>query len=1034
MKRAVRRTLKIAGLALGALLVLALIAVLLVVFDKPLVRGLLRRQLAKSTGMTVRFARLDYSLVPFRLTVEGLELGAEDAFLKLDASFRRLEAKGDLWKLVRGLKPAFETIDASGASLRYEEKARSETPVDIEQLLLSAADALGWSRRIALAESRLALALSTGPVELADFDLTVNEGPSPDVFAYTIGHASIDVKDAAGAPLVATSLRASGRLGFVSPFGVESDLALGPTRFRAAGLEGSLDGLTLGLTGRLDQSIQELAVSRLKVVVPGLLAFDGRLTGRKGYGTFVEAEGRFRFDDLAAAARLFGPLLPADLRAAAPRGRAGLSGTYVLQSSDQDRKDNLTATLTLEDMELDPRFDGRIIHVRASGRIDATGTSAEPAFSADLRASTGPLAAAGASIKGASLRIAGRGSRSGASITALDVRLSRPAYDAGAGRTVAFDNAVLSARGRFDPARNEAVLTSLDARLPGLAPLRLAGRYGLGRTSPLEFRLEGRGLDILAVRALAAPFLPPALAGWDLGGALDLTLSIRRPSAARDDWALAATAALTGAKFNDPSFTVAGEGLDPLLKLEASGSLSKDLSLKVDLEIGKGESLWKNVYAAWSRYPLKAEASGRFTASTGVLEDLRARIVIPGVGAVDVTGTAGLRPAPAFDLAVESGFSLGPLYSLYAQAGVAESARTKLEGLLGATFAVRKSEAGLSVGGRLRLADANIESPTSRTLLVGVMADLPFAYQSAPAPDAPLSESGFLRIGELQSPLLSLKPIEVPFRAGPNALSIESFAVPLFGGRLELGRTVFRFDPATGALAGVGSLALRDLDIARFPIQSPQFRLTGVIRAEFPRLDIGAERIAVSGRGEASVFGGQIVLRDLDVTRPFSPQRTISLNIDLVDLDLKKLTDEVPFGEVTGIVRGEVRDLVISYGQPDRFSFRLESVPRKGVPQTFSLKAVDNLTVLSSGEKASAGGGGFWMSFIRGFRYAKLGIASTLRNDTFTLSGTIHEGGTEYLVKKPALFGISVVNREPGKRISFKEMTGRLKRVGQSEK
>jgi hypothetical protein len=137
---------------------------------------------------------------------------------------------------------------------------------------------------------------------------------------------------------------------------------------------------------------------------------------------------------------------------------------------------------------------------------------------------------------------------------------------------------------------------------------------------------------------------------------------------------------------------------------------------------------------------------------------------------------------------------------------------------------------------------------------------------------------------------------------------------------------------------------------------------------------------------------------------------------------------------VTGIVSGEIRDLVVTYGQPESFSFRIESVPRKGVPQTFSLKAVDNLTVLSSGQQASAGTSRFWMSFIRGFRYQKLGIVSTLHNDTFTLNGTIHEGGTEYLVKKPALFGISVVNREPNKSISFKEMTSRLKRVGQPEK
>ncbi|HSA96250.1 MAG TPA: hypothetical protein VLJ16_09375, partial [Acidobacteriota bacterium] len=321
------------------------------------------------------------------------------------------------------------------------------------------------------------------------------------------------------------------------------------------------------------------------------------------------------------------------------------------------------------------------------------------------------------------------------------------------------------------------------------------------------------------------------------------------------------------------------------------------------------------------------------------------------------------------------------------------------------------------------------------TLLTGVTADVPIHYESAPAPssgaEAALPEEGALRIREFSSPALTLSSIDIALRAGTNALGIEPFGIELFGGRLELGRTVLRLDPAKGAFHGIGSLVLRDLDIARLPIASPQFKLTGKVQADFPRLDIGADRIAIAGRGEASVFGGSIVLRDLAVADPFTAGRSISLDVDIVDLDMKRLTDEVPFGEVTGIVRGEVRGLVISYGQPESFDFRLESVPRKGVARTFSLKAVDNLTVISSGQKASGGTSSFWMRFVRGFRYEKLGIVSTLRNDTFTLNGTIHEGGTEYLVKKPALFGISVVNREPDKKISFKEMTGRLKRVGQ---
>jgi hypothetical protein len=227
---------------------------------------------------------------------------------------------------------------------------------------------------------------------------------------------------------------------------------------------------------------------------------------------------------------------------------------------------------------------------------------------------------------------------------------------------------------------------------------------------------------------------------------------------------------------------------------------------------------------------------------------------------------------------------------------------------------------------------------------------------------------------------------------------------------------------------------LPGLDLSRLPVATAQFPLSGRARAEFPVLDIAPDKITTTGRAEIETFGGRVVVRDVVIVTPFSPGRAISCNVDFLDLDLKKMTDVVPFGEMTGIIRGEALGLMISYGQPESFHLNLESVPRKGVAQTFSLKAVDNLTVLSSGQKASMGFGQFWMRFIRGFRYKKIGIASTLKNDTFTLNGTIHEKGVEYLVKKPALFGINVINRMPDKKISFKEMMSRLERVGQSEK
>jgi len=813
------------------------------------------------------------------------------------------------------------------------------------------------------------------------------------------------------------------------------------TGLGSGGRENTLAAVDLTLAGRFERNAGEFSVSRFELAVPGLLALDGTASGNLGRHIFLESEGHLRIESLEAAAALLGPRLPAAFREAGLRGRAGLSGKYTLQQTNQESTDNLSVSLLLEGVELEPVVGGRPLRVRADGRIDASGPTRDPSLSIDLRSTLGRIAASGVAVAGSTVHLVASGTKASAAISLFDARLTGLEIAVTGGKKLAFDHATIAAKGGLDLSRKNLSVAPLEANLPGLAPLRLSGRYGFGKDGAADLRLESRGLDLPALRGLAAPFISASFAGWDLGGTADLSLSARRPAGSRADLGLSATVSLAGLRFNDPSFTVAGENLDPVVKLEALRSASGEISFTGNLAVGQGESLWKAVYIPWTKSPLDLAFGGRYDPRSGALDGLTARVLLPTVGTVDAAGSAGTVPALSFDLQTEANLSLGPLHALFSQAGVAEEGRMKLEGALGASLRLRKDGGALSAAGRIKFSGVNIERSLTKTFFLGLSGDIPVHYESGQAggagpdaPEAPLPEAGFLLVGEFQHPFLTLKTIDIALRSGVNALGIEPLSLELFGGRLELGRTIFRFDPASGTFRGLGSLALRDIDIARFPIESPQFKLTGKIQADFPRLDIGPGLIGVSGRGEASVFGGKIVVRDLAVTNPFLPGRSISLNIDLVDLDLKKLTDEVPFGEVTGIVRGEVRDLVITYGQPERFDFRLESVPREGVARTFSLKAVDNLTVLSSGQQASGGTSGFWMSLIRGFRYQKLGIVSTLRNDTFTLNGTIHEGGVEYLVKKPALFGISVINREPNKVISFKEMTGRLKRVGQPEK
>ena len=1038
MKKAFRKILRLGAVVATLLIVAIITAVLLFFYDKPLVKKILLSQLGKRTGMTVRAGKLDYSLSPFRLTVEALELGLENDFQRWDVSLPRLEARGDFWKLARGQKPAIDTVEADGAVIRLHQKAFPEVPLDLEAIMLQASDTLALVRQISIENARLTFSLPAQDINLENFDITLRPGDKESGVAYSIGRSDINVKDKTGAFGLRSGLTSSGTLRLGSSLGFDATFAFDSPRVAVAATEESLAGITIELTGRFDPAAKEVAVSRLKMSVSGLLDLEGTAGGRFGQNASLEAHGTARFDKLENMAALLGPRLPVEFRRTGLRGRAILIGKYGIQRSIQETIDNMDGSLALEGVEFDHVLNGLPLHVRASGKIHAAGPSRAPRLSADVRSSIGKFALGNLSVGNSELHIVAAATKENINISRLDAALKDFSFGIAEGKRLSFDNVILAGKAGLDLGRKTMVLNSLEARFPGIAPLFVAGRYGLGKTQTAEVRLESHGQDIPALRALAAPFLPESLAGWDLGGAADLSLEVRRPAASGVDWGFSGTLSLAQARLNDPLFTIAGEGLDPVLKIEGEYAASKDLSFRSALDIGQGESLWKAVYVSWSKHPLKMTASGRYHLDSGAMDVLAARFVFPTIGEVNLSGIVKIRPSTSFDLSSEARLSLGPLYSLYAQTGVSEENRMTLEGTMGAGLQVKKDGDDLLVTGKVTLADLNLERPATKTALLDVDAELPVHYELGRAVtdsrDGPFPEEGFLRIGEFQNPFVTLKPVAVSLRVGANAFSIEPLTLELYGGGLELGRTNFRVDPKSGSLQGVGSLALRDLDISLFPIQSPQFKLTGKVQAEFPRLDISPREIALSGRGEAAVFGGKVVLRDLAVSNPFTPGRSISLNIDLLDLDLKKLTDEVPFGEVTGLVRGEVRNLVISYRQPERFEFRIESVPRKGVPQTFSLKAVDNLTVLSSGQQASVGTSRFWMRFIRGFRYEKLGIISTLRNDTFTLNGTIHEGGVEYLVKKPALFGINVINRMPEKLISFKEMTSRLRRVGQSER
>ncbi len=256
----------------------------------------------------------------------------------------------------------------------------------------------------------------------------------------------------------------------------------------------------------------------------------------------------------------------------------------------------------------------------------------------------------------------------------------------------------------------------------------------------------------------------------------------------------------------------------------------------------------------------------------------------------------------------------------------------------------------------------------------------------------------------------------------------------IFSGNASVGKSVFSLGSNPSNFSAVSSFALNDLDLSQAPIESSQFKLKGFANVDLQRIVISPDLLFTTGQAEVDIFDSKISVRNIEIEKPFSKNRTISCDVDFSGLNLEKMTDSIPFGRVTGILNGEIKGLAFSYGQPESFVMRLESVKRKGIQQKFSTKAVDDMSVISSGEGSSFSSNKGINRFITEFRYEKIGIYCSLKNDMFTLRGTIKEKGTEYLVKNSWLFGISVINRKPKSRISFKDMLNRLKRIGRTEK
>ncbi len=567
-----------------------------------------------------------------------------------------------------------------------------------------------------------------------------------------------------------------------------------------------------------------------------------------------------------------------------------------------------------------------------------------------------------------------------------------------------------------------------------LARLRARARWPAEETPPgrgeVELELGDLGAWAEKIPVGRSP-IPP---GYTVSGRPGARLSFAR---AGDAWRAEGPLSLSGFSLasEDGGRVVQGPALEGEAEIHFSGDFQAwDASVRG--VAGGFEVLWDTFYGDYSHFAAEIGATfrGRRTASASwslqgegqldVGEALRVRATTEKSSDVPARSRIALE-APALE-------RLAPYLHPWAA----------LENLAGAARAEAVIESPL-VETRVHLGGLDFSWPDRALEVRGFDLDLPFQFVRSRGDegreDAPEGSSGAtpehgrMLEGQLgwesfRAGHLALSRARVPLLVDDEAVRLaRPLELELFGGRVVLeGLALEHWREADRHLRS--AVRLQRLRLAELAPALGLPPLEGDLDGHFPIVRVGRERLRVEGEGSLEVFGGRVRLYDIAGEEILSDYPRLEFSADFDGIHLDQLTKTLEFGEITGIARGHVRGCRLFRGVPVRFEGRLETVPRRGVPQRINVKAIHNISILGSGERIGILDRGLHRFFDR-YTYARIGIEMKLDQDRFLLRGLAHRGGKELFVQGKLPFPIHVVNVAPGQAVSFRTMLERLRNL-----
>ncbi len=817
-------------------------------------------------------------------------------------------------------------------------------------------------------------------------------------------------------------------------------------KFQRAG-HASLKGNLL-TTARLDLSRRQMAAPGFHLLLQSMLELRGSLdvVGVKGMQLLLrDLDGHFMPEKVE-------PLVPDSVKKTmAPfqvTGPVGFRGDMTIFTEEGGESFDMDLEVRLEGNEISYATPPLFSHANVTGSLLAIGKF--PDIRTSVRLSCKPISFKNEwfDFKGGSLDLSLAGKHPVFEIQKALMKVPEARVRAYMADVLLHDISSQLEAGIVDFEKGTFTFPDVEIQTSLLRNLRLTVKRDEQETT-----LAVLGKDIQMLNsARTLKWMPPE---WQLSGLESLHASLTLQDAG--EWKALSEIQLEGSRFENAGLDWAGENLSIAWTLEAGGhSGGSSGSWRTSFAVTKGEMLLDRFYADMGKNSFSLRGSGVYDDAQKSFQMSDLQMGLKDILTLSLQGTLSYSSlARSSPLKIE--IPKTELQPIFRQFVVEPFRREKaflssfnVEGNISADLEVRHHRDEFTIKGRCLWNEGGIEALDKGFSIKGIHLDFPLWFrlavtdEKAGSPGKPGERSvrarvpvreepvrGILKIQSAAFPMLPTQPLMFYLDARPNQIS-SPFSTPMKvpGGEIEWGPFVLN-DFLFSDFSLVTSLRMREVQLDPILTEAWKRPLQGTARGQLDPIEISGDEIRSKGKIEVGLFGGNLSITNPGAYGIFSITPVFSLDAHWEGLLLGELTEGTSFGKVEGVLRGHAKGLQIAGGEPQKFDLLMETVPREGVSQTISTRAVDNISQIGGGQSALTG---VFASFFKEFPYEKIGIRASLENDLFRINGTIKEEGKEYLVKRGGFSGVNVVNQNPENVISFKDMVKRVKRVADSEK